>query len=236
MHIVIRSLLFSVLALAMAGFGQQPCPTVLAKNVRISNLIIESDSLPRADRERITRLFQQKTYLQSEIADRIQIAFRNLGYIKAVIRESDISFTAQQEGRNVAGVIVKVEPGGQYRLREIYIQNATIFPSSQLRELFSLQSGDLLNATKVGQGLENLRNLYATRGYVNSVASPEISIDESHRIIDLHIFVDEGNHSILVSCIWKERSLMQVPAKQSRIHGNHWKASATTHLSCNGGS
>ena len=37
-----------------------------------------------------------------------------------------------------------------------------------------------------------MRKLYETRGYVNMVANPVPSIDESRRIIDLVLDVDEG--------------------------------------------
>lgn len=191
MHTPIRFLLLSLSATAL--LGQQPCSnTVSANNIRINRLVIESNSLPEAEREQIIRLFQQKTYPQTEIGDRIRIALRSRGYFKAVIQEPNLTFS-QQEDRKTAEVTVQVEPGAQYRLREIHFQNATIFPSSQLREQFSLHNGDILNVTKVGEGLENLRELYATRGYVDFVATPEILVDESNHTIDLHIAVDEGS-------------------------------------------
>jgi len=187
MRILIRLLVVSFLA--NAGLGQLSFAES-ANNIRISKLVIESNSLPDSDRERIIRLFQQKTYLQSEICERIRSSLRDLGYFKAVVDEPRFSFPTQVEGRRIVKVTVKVEPGAQYRLGEIQIQKATVFPSYQLRNLFSLRRGDLFNATKIGEGLENLRKLYATLGYVNLVATP-VS-EESRRTIDLVISVDEG--------------------------------------------
>jgi outer membrane protein assembly factor BamA len=46
--------------------------------------------------------------------------------------------------------------------------------------------------TKIGKGLESLRKLYATEGYVDCVAVPEVLSDESRRTNDLVIDVDEG--------------------------------------------
>ena len=45
---------------------------------------------------------------------------------------------------------------------------------------------------RLEQGLEDLRKLYETKGYVNFAAVPETSIDESRRTIDLFVDIDEG--------------------------------------------
>ena len=189
MHIFVRYLALSLLVntgLAQLCFAQE------ANNIRIGKLVIESNSLPDADRDRIIRLFQHKTYLQPEIGIRIGIALRNLGYFQAVVDEPTISFPSQGEKKGMAQVTVKVKQRAQYRLGEIHFQKATIFPSTQLRNLFPLRRGDLFNVGKIQGGLEDLRKLYETKGYVNFVLVPETSIDESRRTIDLVVDVDEG--------------------------------------------
>jgi hypothetical protein len=187
MHRLVRVLVVSMLA--NAGLGQT-CPNELERCVRINKLVIESKSLPDADRERIVRSFQQKRYAEDvdEFRERIRQAVRDLGYFKTVVDEPTFAFPT----RGVANVIVKVNPGGQYRLGEIRFQKATVFPATQLRDLFSQREGDFFNATEFSRGLDDLRKLYSTRGYVNMVANPVPSIDESRHIIDLVLEVDEG--------------------------------------------
>jgi hypothetical protein len=189
MQILARFLVVSFLA--CAGFGQ-PCFAESANDIRIGKLVIESNSLPDVDRARVIRLFQQKDCLQGEIDSRIRSVLRDRGYFKAVVDEPKFSFPAQVEKRRIANVTVKVEAGPQYRLGEIHLQNATIYPSTRLRTLFSVRRGELFNATKIGQGLENLRKLYATRGYVDVVAVPEVMSNELRRTVDLLVFVNEG--------------------------------------------
>jgi hypothetical protein len=189
MHIFVRYLAVSLLA--SAGLGQL-CFAQAANNIRIGNLVIESNSLPDADRERIIRLFQHKTYLQAEIGVRIGVALRNLGYDRAVVDEPKISFPPQSERKGTARVTVKVQQGAQYRLGEIHFREPTIFSATRLRKLFSVRSGEIFNEGKMELGLEDLRKLYETRGYVNLAAIPEPSIDESRRTIDLFIDIDEG--------------------------------------------
>jgi outer membrane protein insertion porin family len=187
MHILFRLLVVSLLA--NAGFGQ-PRLEEPENNIRISNLVIESNSLPDATRERIIRSFQQRTYLEGEIGERIRQALRDLGYFKAAVDEP--TFTFPTKGRGSANVTVNVKPGAQYRLGEIRFGSATVFPAAQLRDVFSQRNGDFFSATKFSRDLDDLRKLYGTRGYVNMVANPVPSIDESRRIIDLLLDVDEG--------------------------------------------
>ena len=187
MHILFRLLVVSLLA--NAGLGQPPLEEP-EHCVRINKLVIESKSLPDGERERILCLFREKTYPECEIGERIRQALRDLGYFKAVVDEPRFSFPT--EGRGIANVTVGVKPGVQYRLGEIRFERATVFPATRLREVFSQRKGDFFNATKFSVGLEDLRKLYGTRGYVNVVANPVPSIDESRRIIDLVLEVDEG--------------------------------------------
>jgi outer membrane translocation and assembly module TamA len=189
MHILVRFLVVFFLTNAALG---QPRFAESADNIRVSKLVIESNSLPDADRERIIRLFQQKTYCQAEIGERIRGALRNLGYFKAVVDEPRFSYPTQVEGRRGANLTVRAEPGAQYRIGQIHFQKTTIFPPAELRNLFSLRRGDLFNATKIGEGLEDMRKLYGTQGYINLVAVPEIVSHESRHIIDLVVEVDEG--------------------------------------------
>jgi hypothetical protein len=178
-----------VFLVAKAGLGQ-PCPNELERCVRINKLVIVSTSLPDADRDRIVRLFEQKRFPQDddEIRERIRQAVRDLGYFKTVVDAPTFAFPT----RGIANVTVKVNPGAQYRLGQIRFRRATVFPADQLRDLFSQREGDFFNATKFSRGLDDLRKLYGTRGYVNMVANPVPSLDESRRIIDLVLDVDDG--------------------------------------------
>jgi Surface antigen variable number repeat len=187
MRFLVGFLLVSSLANAVLG---QSRPVEPACCVRIGSLTIESKTLSAADRERIVRLLREKTYPESEIGERVREAVRTLGYINAVVEEPQLSFQAQE--RDIADVTVKVDPGVQYRLAEIRFEGETVLPPQQLRDAFSQQRGDLFNATKLGAGMERLRELYANRGYINMVASPAVMTDESRRTINLVLEVDEG--------------------------------------------
>jgi outer membrane protein assembly factor BamA len=168
----------------------QPAPS--DAKIKIHQLIIEAKNLPDDDKERVVHLLQQNTYFENELETRVQMSLRDLGYFKAQVDDPKISIIGQSQETKDADVSVKVEQGAQYRLGEISFPHANVFPHDQMRSLFHLQSGDLFVSTAISLGLDRLRNLYATRGYINAVASPAVRADESSHTIDLIIDVDGG--------------------------------------------
>jgi hypothetical protein len=189
MRVLVGILLFS--AIANIGLGQALSPESDA-TVRIQKLVIEADGLPNRDRERITHSFENRTYPGVELEARIRIAFQDLGYFRARVDEPKLSFASETPGAQDVDVAVRVDEGAQYRLGEIRFEKSSLFPPDQMRKLFAVQTGELFNYTKIGEGLEQLRSVYATEGYVNFAAVPETRFDESHRAIALDIEIDEG--------------------------------------------
>jgi outer membrane translocation and assembly module TamA len=162
-------------------------------NLRINKLILESTSLPDVDRRRIIAAFHQKAYSpdQDEFTELIRQALRDLGYFKVQINKSDVLLTPDAK-RKTLDVTARVEPGAQYRLGEISFHSVKVFSSNRLRNAFPIQTGHPFNTTKFSNGLDALRQLYATRGFVNMVFNPLPKIDESRHIIDLTLDIDEG--------------------------------------------
>ena len=192
MRILIGIVLFSTVT--NVGFGQESAPVLLRSGVRVQirRLAIDSSTLPAGDRERIIHLFERNSYTQAELQARIQQAFRDLGYFKASVDEPKVSFIGPTQGAEDVDVSARVEEGTQYRLGEIRFEKGSIFPADQLRTLFPMRNGDLFSATKISEGLDQLRNLYGTEGYINCVVNPVVVINESHPTIDLVLQLDEG--------------------------------------------
>ena len=62
-----------------------------------------------------------------------------------------------------------------------------IFPREELRGLFPLQEGDILDAHKVSQGLVALQDRYADNGYIDISAMPIMDFDDEHQLISLWV-------------------------------------------------
>ena len=66
------------------------------------------------------------------------------------------------------------------------------FPADQLRSQFPIANGSVFNATFIGKGLDNLKNLYQSQGYITFGAIPRIQEDEVQHILALTIDISEG--------------------------------------------
>jgi outer membrane protein assembly factor BamA len=89
-------------------------------------------------------------------------------------------------------VSVRVAEGRQYRLEGIQFTAAHVFPPSELRNRVPLYDGDVFDLGKLRQGLEALRHLYGSQGYINFTASPDIKIDDDHQYISVAFTIDEN--------------------------------------------
>jgi outer membrane protein assembly factor BamA len=199
-----RILLAILLSSTVAGIGLAQQSSSVSeesdKKIRIHRLTLDANNLPNEDRERITHSFEHSIFFEGEflqafedeLQERIRQAFRDLGYFKARADEPKLSFLRQTQPATVVDVSVKVDQGVQYRLGDIRFVKAAVFPADRMRPLFQLQAGELFAATEISKGMDQLRNLYATEGYINCVAMPVVQINESHRTIDVVLDLDEG--------------------------------------------
>lgn len=129
--------------------------------------------------------------LADEAAERTRAAYQNEGYFKVVVTAQAVRVASDPLGRYNLSVRV-AHPGRQYRLGEIHISNAAVFSEVTLRDLFPIQSGEIFSREKVAKGLEEIRRLYDSQGYINYTGMPGTNIDDASHIIDLELNVDEG--------------------------------------------
>jgi hypothetical protein len=68
----------------------------------------------------------------------------------------------------------------------------SVFSSTQLRAQFPIQNGALFSASKIADGLNNLRGLYGSAGYANFGAIPKPSYDDARHTFTFDIDIDTG--------------------------------------------
>ncbi len=131
-------------------------------------------------------------YAEEELQPRMESAYKELGFRDAKVSPPKFSVLRHSKDTEEVDVVIRVEPGSRSFLGEIRFENEQQFPSDRLRSLFPMQEGDPFNPTAVGVGLEGLRKLYATEGYAEFVAVPQLVCDEAQHRIDLVISLDAG--------------------------------------------
>ncbi len=139
----------------------------------------------------------------SEDAERVRYEYQTLGYYKAVVQDPKTQIhdkvsvvwylPFKTKDRKLADITVPVEEGERFRLKQItFTGNKTITNTAALRKQFRMKDGDVFNAEMVRKGLEDLRKVYGTLGYINFTAVPDTTVDEAHKLISLKIDIDEG--------------------------------------------
>jgi len=121
----------------------------------------------------------------------VRDALLDEGYYKAVVEVHQHFLRAELQQSSYA-VVVAIDSGPRYRLKEIHVVGATAFSPTEVREQFQLSPGDVFDISKVRQGVDVLTRLYGTKGYVNFTVIPETDIDDSNRLVDLTLGLYEG--------------------------------------------
>jgi outer membrane protein assembly factor BamA len=68
---------------------------------------------------------------------------------------------------------------------------APAFPPEQLRLLIPMPDGDLFSVAKIRNGFDALKELYASRGYIDFAPTPFIDLDDIRQRVNLTLELDE---------------------------------------------
>ncbi len=137
-----------------------------------------------------------------EDAQRVQQAYRDRGYFKALTSEPTTHvrdegginpFTLRPSTGKRIDILIPVEEGERYRLGGITFKgNKAVTNTRVLRAQFVQKDGEYFNATMFGKGLDQLRKAYGQLGYIRFVGTPVPRVDEAKKLVYLDIDVDEG--------------------------------------------
>lgn len=123
-------------------------------------------------------------------------AWQDRGYFQAVVDVEPQKVSASASQRYVSFKI-HVDPGPLYRVAEVHLRAANpgeklVFSEPRLRDLIPLHPGEILNLRKAREGLSALRELYASKGYIDFAAVPGFQIDNRTDRVTLSLFLDQG--------------------------------------------
>ena len=190
-------------------------PSAQAHNVRINVRFESANLLSGAEMDEITASVQQESpemegnpipenfsASADEAAERVREAYQNKGYFEA---EVDAAVLPVPKGTQVdrVEIAVKVLKSGKlYRLHDVHWTHATVFSEEELASLMPIHPDEVFDRAKIAKGLENVRELYGSFGYINFTCIPKPNIDEQHGTITLDMDVDEGGKFILSGAVF----------------------------------
>ena len=196
-----RLISLSFLVCSWLPAHSQDAPKQSNTPVKIRKVIFENAVLVSPeDRQYILRQLKEKDDpsvfvstsgdLADEAAERVRRVYQRNGYFKAQVVAEPKPLYGNANRVDIA--ITVVEQGRQYHLEEIRWSGMSVFSEQQLDSLMPLHPGEIFDCDKIASGLEQLRKLYGTKGYINVTAVPEPEIYEDTGRILLNISVDEG--------------------------------------------
>lgn len=126
-----------------------------------------------------------------EMEERVRMLFQNRGYFKAEVKSVRIKPVDPLTVPKPVTLEAEVAEGPRYRLGTITFVNNHAFSGERLRQEFPLKRGGVFDRDAVASGLESLRKVYCSNGFLDETAIPETQVG-SNAIMSLNLSVDEG--------------------------------------------
>ncbi len=146
----------------------------------------------------------RKTYHEGKMEadlEMVRSLYQDAGYFKALVHRPEVTmvdtsrrwplfFLKWGRGKRM-DVKIKVEEGELYRMGEFKIRGNKVLKQEQLEPIFGMKKGDIFNASKARESLDNFRKLYGEFGYINFTAVPQIDFNDKERLIDFSLDFEE---------------------------------------------
>lgn len=138
-----------------------------------------------------------EVYEQRKFNHYSQRCSRQLMFSKGFWRAKILGVSSRltRAGRNVT---IRLEEGVRYRIGEVKIEGAIVFPEWEIRESLGLKTGDIADGKKLNKFVfENLKRRYGEKGFVNCIGEFEPDFVEPQTVgvdgkVNIHLTIDEG--------------------------------------------
>lgn len=161
---------------------------VVADFVIVGTSTISSSELLRLERDFVDSCYDDDS---EEMQERLRAGFQDSGYFSVQVKNISIKPQDPLAIPKPVAVEAEVEEGAKFRVGEIVFLENRVVSSEKLRAAFPLKTGDVFERGKVVSGIENLRKLYGSNGFLDFVLIPETEPSSNGTMI-LTVTVKEG--------------------------------------------
>jgi len=126
-----------------------------------------------------------------EIGERVRALFQDRGYFLVEVKSAKLKPSDPLAIPKPVTLEAEVAEGPKFKVGEITFVENHAFSAEKLRQQFPLKAGAVFERGKVAAGLDSLRKLYGTNGYLDEVAIPETQ-PGSNAIMNLNLTFEEG--------------------------------------------
>src|SRR5262252_8069449 len=147
------------------------------------------------DLTRIRMLYAEHGYVRANVLDPIvetkpHQVMRTLPFIRAPFPFGvPVPFWKKKVDRYF--ITINIEENDQYRVGEVKVTGNKRFNELVIRAMLGLVPGEIFNEERLRKSFDNLKKLYGARGYINFTAVPLQDFDETKKIVNITVNVDE---------------------------------------------
>jgi outer membrane protein assembly factor BamA len=126
-----------------------------------------------------------------DLQERVRGAFLNRGFFHVEVENFQIKPLDPLGVPKPVILETQISEGPHFKLAKVKFAGNRVFDASTIRKEFSMKPGELFERDKIGHGLEGIRRLYVSRGYMDFTCL--IDTDEpSDHTVSLDIPISEG--------------------------------------------
>ncbi len=126
----------------------------------------------------------------------IGMAYMDKGFVNAKVGRPSIGLSAD---RRYLFISIPIEEGEQYSIGKISFTGELLGEEPLLRRILQTRPSFLFSRSKVGQDLFAIGDIYKDRGFAYANVTPQTSVDDARRLIDLTFDVQPG-----IKCRWEK--------------------------------
>ncbi len=145
--------------------------------------------------------------LEADLEQNAKKVYQESGYVRANFGEPTVVIKEGPRGlvplfrrtKRQFYINIPVDAGPQFKLGELKAENAEIKQGERVvlnnqgaAAFFGMRAGDVVNFTKVRNGMENLKKFYHSYGYINAEILPNQTVDEAKQLFNMTFNITPG--------------------------------------------
>jgi len=121
-----------------------------------------------------------------EDVEAIRRLYLDAGYLDVEVSEPEVT----RQGRRV-DILIRIREGSQYRVGQVSVTGATVFPAGELQRRAGLQAGETAGYRRLQEAAERIQDAYNEQGYLGTRVTFDLAQREGG-VVDVNFKVREG--------------------------------------------
>lgn len=120
---------------------------------------------------------------------RIEMFYRDHGYLKAAVGEPIVDIREKEEK---VYITIPVEEGPQYKVSKISFSGDETFTDSELRRSLKLKEGEVFSLSELREDITHVSQMYSAKGFAYADIIPQRELDDKKKTVSMEYKIDKG--------------------------------------------